>query len=69
MVKPVLIHSLMHWSITKTGNNTGNTTERNNPFKGCRDYCWFFASMDIVACGTKRKRSFGINLPVTRHTP
>ena len=31
--------------------------------------CWFFASMDIVACGTSLKRSLAISLPVTRQTP
>ncbi len=29
----------------------------------------FLASMLNVACGTARKRSFGISFPVSRHTP
>ena len=31
--------------------------------------CWFLASMDIVACGTRRRRSLAMSLPVTRQTP
>ena len=31
--------------------------------------CWFLASMDMVACGTRRKRSLAINWPETRQIP
>ena len=31
--------------------------------------CWSLASTDMVVCGTMRRRSFGMSLPVTLQMP
>ncbi len=47
----------------------GQQNQQNNQYGSAGCYLFFFASMHRVACGTARRRSFEISLPVSLQTP